>query len=409
MKIKESKSLKVEKSNGLSVNKLGTRLYDFLTFKHFGRSVNKKAAIEDLFATIESLNKDKRRAEMVLSEMADGIITVDNTGIITLCNHAAGIFFNVKASAITGRKIETVDLHPEVARMALDCVSGKHVLKSEIRLPGISERAIGIRATPFSEMDRNGPSAVLLFHDLTDIRRHERNQKEFVSNVSHELRTPITAVRVSAEALLSGAKNDENLVDRFLNNILSESDRLSSLINDLMEIARRDSGIIRTEESELEIAGIIERACLTLKPQADQKKLNIETSVQDNLIGYGDEIQLTQVMRNLIDNAVKYTPEGGHIYVDAGQRDNDLVISVQDTGIGIPHGEIGRIFERFYRVDKARSRQLGGTGLGLAIVKDIVEAHGGKIEVEAQLGKGSRFTVILPLKSENSESVTGNL
>jgi len=353
------------------------------------------STIDDPDVTVRTLQQDKRRAEMVLSEMADGIVVVDADGCIALLNRAAEDFFGVMASRVVGMKIENADLHPELARMAFNCVSENKILASEIRLPGLTQRVLEIRAAPFSEVE-HGASALLLIHDLTEVRRHEKNQKEFVSNVSHELRTPITAVRVTAEALLSGAKNDAELVDRFLNNILSESDRLSALIDDLMEIAKRDSGIIRTEKSDVKLAGIIDRACLTIKPQAQQKGVTVTVSVPEGLVGYGDGAQLVQLVQNLIDNAVKYTPEGGSIEVTAAPSGESVSISVRDTGIGIPHGEIDRIFERFYRVDKARSRRLGGTGLGLAIVKDIVDAHSGTIAVDTQLGKGSRFIVTLP-------------
>lgn len=352
-------------------------------------------AIEALDGSVKSLRSEKRRAEMVLSEIADGIVAVDADGRVTLFNRAAEAMLGGSSSEILGAKVESSDVHPEIARMAADCIAGKAVLSSEIRLPGLPERVLGIRGAPFAESGR-GESALLLLHDLSEIRRHEKMQKEFVSNVSHELRTPITAVRATAEALLAGAKNDDELVDRFLNTILSESDRLSALIDDLMEIAKRESGITRTEMAEIRIADAVQRAFVPIRPAAEQNEVEVGFDVPGDLVARADEIQLVQLVRNLIDNAVKYTPPGGRVDV-VGERDEGGVrIVVRDTGIGIPHGEVERIFERFYRVDKARSRRLGGTGLGLAIVKDIVEAHGGSISVETELGMGSTFTVTLP-------------
>ncbi|MGB9619077.1 MAG: sensor histidine kinase, partial [Armatimonadota bacterium] len=238
--------------------------------------------------------------------------------------------------------------------------------------------------------------AIIILHDLTEVRHHEKVQKEFVSNVGHELRTPLTAVRTTAEALLSGAKHDEAVLDRFLNTIISEIDRLSTLIDNLTEIVRVSSGIAPTEKSECSISEIVCQALEAVRPQAEKKNIEITVEVPQNLTGYCDGMQMVHVVRNLADNAVKYTPEGGSVRLWAGKEDSSIVIRVSDTGIGIPHGEIPRIFERFYRVDKARSRRLGGTGLGLSIVKEIVDAHGGEVLVESSLGSGSTFTVKLP-------------
>lgn len=356
-------------------------------------------AIGELDSSTRSLRSEKRRAELVLSEIADGIIAVDGAGTITLFNRAAESLLGSRASDVLGRKVESTDLHPEVARMAADCVSEKQVLTTEIRLPGLPERVIGMRAAPFPEPGV-GETALLLLHDLSEIRRHEKMQREFVSNVSHELRTPITGVRTTAEALLAGAKNDEALVDRFLNTILGESDRLSMLIDDLMDIAKREAGITRTNKTEVNVREAMERAFVTVRPLAEQHGVEVVLSAPEDFRAYVDEIQLVQLVRNLVDNAVKYTPEGGRVNVVVARVDGGVLLTVEDTGIGIPHGEVDRIFDRFYRVDKARSRRLGGTGLGLAIVKDIVEAHGGKISVETELGKGSEFKVLLPTGTE---------
>lgn len=355
-----------------------------------------QSAIDGLEHSIASLRQEKRRAETVLSNIADGIIAVDRECAVTLFNRAAELVFGRKASDVVGRTLEDADLHPEITRMAAECLSGGGKLVSEIRLPGPSERAVAIRAMPFEGVD--GECAMVILRDVSEVRRHEKSQREFVSNVSHELKTPITSVRVTAEALLNGAKNDEQLVGRFLNNIVAESDRLSALIEDLLDIARRDSGIARVQESDANVAAMLDRAAAPVRPQAEVNGVEIIIEAPDGLLFRCDELQIEQMVRNLVDNAVKYTPPGGRVNVRAFSGDGGLVISVADTGIGIPQGEVHRIFDRFYRVDKARSRRLGGTGLGLSIVKDIVESHAGEIAVESQLGKGSIFTVTLPAK-----------
>jgi two-component system phosphate regulon sensor histidine kinase PhoR len=351
-------------------------------------------AFDELVRSLRALRQEKRRAEMVLANMADGIIAVDRDFRVTLFNEAAVTLLNLPATIATGCRLADLDVHPELLRVAHDCVSGGLDVSSEIRLPGWPQRVLGVHATPFKQ--EGSDAAMVILHDLSEVRRHEQHQKEFVSNVSHELKTPITAVRTTAEALLAGAKNDDAVVDRFLNNIISESDRLSVLIEDLMEIARMDSGIATTERSDVDLAYVVSRALDAVRPQADSKGVTITVRVEEGLTGYCDELQSIQMIRNLVDNAVKYTPEGGRVEIDARSAGLGVEIVVADSGIGIPHGEVDRIFERFYRVDKARSRRLGGTGLGLAIVKEIVKAHGGEIKVDTQLGRGSTFTVALP-------------
>lgn len=339
--------------------------------------------------------RSKQRAELALAEIADGIICVDADSCIGLFNRAAESMLGANAENLLGKTVESTDLHAELKRLVAECLESRQAAVSEILLAGLPERIIGVRASPFPETDQD-PGVLLLLHDLSEIRRHERLQKEFISNISHELRTPITAVRVTAETLLAGAKNDEEVVDRFLNTILAESDRLAALITDLMEIGRRESGVSKIEPSEVDVALAIEQACVTILPLAELNNVEVNFDLPNDLIGFVDETQFLQLVRNLVDNAVKYTHPGGRVDVSAAGRAGEIIITVTDTGIGIPKGEVDRIFDRFYRVDKARSRRIGGTGLGLTIVKDIVEAHEGKISVETRLGKGSTFRVTLP-------------
>lgn len=354
-------------------------------------------SVRELVESIRDLRQNRRRAELVLANMADGIVAVDTDRRVTLLNRAASLIFHDAPAGVVGGRLEDVDLHPEVTRLVDECIASRRDALSEIKLPGWPQRVISIRATPFCSGGGLADSAVVILRDLTEARRHEQNQREFVSNVSHELRTPITAVRTTAEALLAGAKNDESVVDRFLNNILSESDRLSALIEDLMEIARMDAGIAMEEMADVDVAHLVNRALDAVRPQAATKNISIEVRVEDGLTVRCNELQAVQVIRNLADNAVKYSPdEGGEVVISGRRVETGVAITVQDSGMGIPHGEIDRIFERFYRVDKARSRRLGGTGLGLAIVKEIVNAHGGTITVDTQLGKGSTFCVTLP-------------
>ncbi|MEN6521702.1 MAG: ATP-binding protein [Armatimonadota bacterium] len=229
-----------------------------------------------------------------------------------------------------------------------------------------------------------------------DTRSREEAQKEFLDNIGHEMRTPLTAIRLTAEVLLSGAKDDPELLAMFLRNLVKESERLSLLIEDLLEIANGVSRSRKLRMTSIDINSLVSRVTNlnTSKAVDDQVTLIIKTP--GNIVVNADEQQVEQVLDNLLRNAIKYTQAGGMVTINAKEDSNSVSLIVSDTGIGIPENEVPKIFERFYRVNKAHSRKLGGTGLGLSIVKDIVEAHNGTITVETELGKGSTFTVSFP-------------
>ncbi|HEX9155989.1 MAG TPA: ATP-binding protein, partial [Nitrospira sp.] len=232
-------------------------------------------------------------------------------------------------------------------------------------------------------------------------------RKDFVANVSHELRTPLTSIKGYVEALLDGGKDDPDTSVRFLDIILKQSDRLNLILEDLLQLSKIESGQVQFKREPLHIGTVVERTIAMIKPLADKKQHQLIAQISSDLpLVTGDQERLVQVLANLVDNAIKYTPEGGQITVAAhripvaksgtGAQQDGIELSVADTGIGIPEQDRPRVFERFYRVDKARSRELGGTGLGLAIVKHIVEGHGGQVWVERNLPTGSRFVVRLP-------------
>jgi len=345
---------------------------------------------------LTEMAEDKDKMETILTTMADGIIVTDEVGRVRLFNKASEGIFGREAQETLGRPIADLDLHPELAKMVHETLSTRRLVRREIRLPGPTEVQLSVYSSPVKDVSSGVKGAVVVLHDLTGIRRHERAQKEFVGNVSHELRTPITAVLVTAEALLSGAKENPKLLDRFLATLVHESERLSQLIDDLLEVAERDSGRREVRRSDVLLREVADRVFALCRAKAQRNHMGMTLDVPEDLVVYADEQQVEQVLANLVDNAVKYTLEGGTVTLHAEENGSSVSFSVSDTGIGIPQGEVSRIFERFYRVDKARSRQLGGTGLGLSIVKDIVDAHGGTIGVETQLDEGSTFTVTLP-------------
>lgn len=358
------------------------------------RSFN--AMAEHLRETIAELAEQRDKMGTILVTMADGIIVTDEAGKIVLFNNASERIFGRKAEEAFSCTPEELQIHPQLSQMMHETLSTGRLLRKEVMLPGTPEKCLNAYSTPVKDDQAQIRGAVLVLQDLSEMRQQEQLQKEFVANVSHELRTPITAVRVTAEALLAGAKDDPKLLDRFLSTLVKESERLSLLIDDLLEIATREAGRIHAHKNQVSVKEVVDRILIVCGPEAARNDIEVIVDVPEDTTAYADERQLEQVIGNLVDNAIKYTPEGGSVHISGSEDEASTIVAVSDTGIGIPKGDVTRIFERFYRVDKARSRQLGGTGLGLAIVKDIVEGHRGNIAVQSQLGKGSTFTIVLP-------------
>jgi two-component system phosphate regulon sensor histidine kinase PhoR len=315
--------------------------------------------------------------------------------------------FDVTRTEARGRPCSDVFRHPQLDTLVSTILTKRMNEEDEILLHP-SGRCLHIEASVTECERENEACAVLVFHDITELRRLEHIRKDFVANVSHELRTPLTSIKGYIEALLDGAKDDPETSTKFLDIILKQSDRLNLILEDLLQLSRIESGQILFKREPLPIQRVIERTLAMIKPLADKKGHKLVSLVKDNLPAVlGDEDRLMQVLSNLLDNAVKYTPEKGTITVAARPVSDDaerpamataVELCVSDTGLGIPDQDRPRIFERFYRVDKARSRELGGTGLGLAIVKHIVEGLGGRVWVEANAPTGSRFVVRLPVQ-----------
>lgn len=237
---------------------------------------------------------------------------------------------------------------------------------------------------------------LLVFNDITELKKLEQIRKDFVANVSHELKTPITSIKGFSETLLDGAMEDKETLEEFLRIILKESHRLQTLIQDLLDLSKLEQHHFALNKEEFNLMEILNKATKMLEGRAEAKNIKLLFPQANEIVQIeGDRSRLTQVFLNLITNAVIYTPNDGEITVYAVEKKKKIEIRIQDTGIGIEQEEIPRIFERFYRVDKARSRNSGGTGLGLAIVKHLVELHRGTIQVESEMGEGTTFTVIL--------------
>ncbi len=338
---------------------------------------------------------DGIRADAVINNLVDGVIAVDSSRTIALVNPSAEIIMERGAASVRGRKIEEAELHPEIVRVVLECVETGAPTETEVKLGGWPHRFISVTTRPVFDQSGDLSFAMVNLHDITRVRQYENAQREFVGNVSHELKTPLTAVRATAEVLLSGAKNDEVLSERFLNTIISESDRLATLVDELLELARLDAGMALSNQKVAGVLDIANRAAKAVSQIVTDRGISLKIHIDPNLSTFCDDVQMVLALRNLIENSVKYSNDGGKVDVRAEVDGDMLLIRVLDAGIGIAKKDLDQIFERFYRVDKSRGR-VTGTGLGLSIVKSIVEAHGGSVLVESNLGHGSTFTIALP-------------
>ena len=362
---------------------------------------------DQLRTKIDELSEDRSQLLAMLTSMVEGVMVLDRRGRVLQINPALERMFDVTRMEARGHPCSDVFRHPQLDTLVSAVLTKRTNQEDEILLHP-SGRRLHIEASVTESYGENDACAILVFHDMTELRRLEMVRKDFVANVSHELRTPLTSIKGYIEALLDGAKDDPKTSTQFLNIILKQSDRLNLILEDLLQLSKIESGQVQFKREPLHIQGVIERTLAVIKPLADKKRHRLVSFVENNLPSVlGDEDRLIQILSNLLDNAVKYTPENGTITVAAHPVSDDaeqpaivtaVELSVTDTGMGIPEMERPRVFERFYRVDKARSRELGGTGLGLAIVKHIVEGLGGRVWAEANAPTGSRFVVRLPVQ-----------
>ncbi|HLF18805.1 MAG TPA: ATP-binding protein [Candidatus Omnitrophota bacterium] len=345
---------------------------------------------------IDEVTRSKSRLEAVLLSMFEGMMVVNEEGRILLMNQRLRDFLRVTQEPL-GRKpleiirnIEIQDLTDKV----LSLEKGVESKELVVHLP--EERTLQIHATPVIR-DGKTEGAVLVFHDITELRRLEKVRQDFVANVSHELRTPLTSIKGYAETLLEGAIDDKANARDFLEIIYTDAGRLSNLVNDLLDLSRIESGKAEFDIKPVALDPIVERVITALSNQAKTKAIEIRKDLPKQLPKVlMDDTAIAQVLLNLVDNAIKYNKISGSVLISAKDEGHSVKVFVQDTGIGIPQEDLPRIFERFYRVDKARSRELGGTGLGLSIVKHIVSAHQGDVFVESTPGRGSTLSFTLP-------------
>jgi two-component system, OmpR family, phosphate regulon sensor histidine kinase PhoR len=360
-----------------------------------GRTLNLMA--ERLSEKIQDLEGERAKVAAILDSMVEGVIAIDRRGRILLMNHAARWIFDLDRSPVEGRPLLEVVRHKEI----LDLVAGGKSLdegarRREIELGPPVDRILDAHASSIA-LAPSGQGILLVLHDVTELRRLERVRTEFVANVSHELRTPLTSIRGYLETLLDGALEEPANARRFLEIAHTHAERLSRLVDDLLQLSDIETGKLVLRPSPLRLHEVAADVVAFFETQAARKSLSLSNNTPLDLWVQADRDRLTQILVNLVDNAVKYTPEQGQITLDAkGGAKGFVHVWVADTGIGIPSTDLPRITERFYRVDRARSRELGGTGLGLAIVKHLVQAHGGELWLESELGRGTTVNFSLP-------------
>src|SRR5213594_1219313 len=360
-----------------------------------GRSLNVLAA--RLREKIEDLEQERAKVTAILDGMVEGVIAVDGHETILVMNERARAMFGVGQGRGEGKPflevIRNADLH-EIFRAGR---SAGDVARRELRLSAPVERMLRVTAVPL-RLGAEPPGLVMVVDDVTELRRLEQVRTEFVANVSHELRTPLTAIQGYLETLLAGALEEPEHARRFLEIVFRHTERLGRLLNDLTDLSNIELGRVSLKLAPTRVDEVVDAVLAIMSPKAASGRVTLQSRLSSDLPSVlADRDRLVQIVINLVDNAVKYTSEGGRVTVQAQKpADGQIEVDVIDTGIGIPPADLPRITERFYRVDKARSRELGGTGLGLAIVKHLVFAHGGQLWIESEPGRGTTVRVTLP-------------
>jgi two-component system, OmpR family, phosphate regulon sensor histidine kinase PhoR len=385
-----------------------------------GRAMNETAL--RLAQTIRSLTEEHGRTAAILESMAEGVAVVGSDERVVYSNAA---FAQILGSGTTaagtnvagsngvpggdgipgrsvgqGRRLVELVRQTELLGVVKQALTSEERVESEVTVGTVRVRTFAVTAAPVRASEEGGTAigAVLVLHDISELRRLERVRQDFVANVSHEFKTPLTAIRGFAETLLGGALDDVDHRVRFVEIIQDHAERLTRLTDDLLKLSTIEAGKMELELLSVSPPELLKMCADTASFAAKKKQQTIKIECARDLPAVrGDSGRLRDVLQNLLDNAVQYTPSGGHIVASAARDGDEIVFTVADNGIGIPQAEQERIFERFYRVDEGRSREVGGTGLGLSIARHIAEAHGGRVWVESAIGQGSRFHFSVPI------------
>ena len=357
-------------------------------------SLNQTAARLD--RTIRTLTEERNLSSAILGSMVEGVAVVSSSERLVFANQGFVSILGLDEPPQSGRALVEIVRQTELLTAVRQVLKGDPRVESEIVTGTLRQHYFAVTVASVRATEDAG--AVIVLHDITDLRKLERVRRDFVANVSHELRTPLTAIQGFSETLLAGAIDDPQNRVRFLEIILDHSRRLARLTEDLLMLSKMDADRLELEVHRLSVSQFVESCLETAQRPAAEKNLHISVDLVPSLPDIAaDRRRLAEVLQNLLDNAIQYTPAGGRITISASSDDGEVEFTVADTGIGIPHADQPRIFERFYRVDAARSREVGGTGLGLSIAKHLVEVHGRRIWVESTVGQGSQFHFTVPV------------
>lgn len=345
---------------------------------------------------IAALTADKQTRDLILNNMRDGVLLTDTSMEVILANPAAAKIFRLSEDEIVKRQLVHAIPSQELDELIKQVIA--EGVEAEAEIETFIPRERHVRAVALPVGDDNGLAGVLtVIHDVTAKQQVEAVRRDFVANVSHELKTPVSGVSLLAESILTGLENDPEEARAFAHKLQRETKRLAQLVRDLLDLSQLEAERMRPVSMQISLSEVVKEVVGDLAETAAAGGISLRTELQTNLAKTaGSDSQLGLMVRNLVDNAINYTPTGGDILITTGETDGFITLTVKDTGIGIPQSDRERVFERFYRVDKNRSRETGGTGLGLSIVKHVIDNHNGQLRLESTVGLGSKFTVLLP-------------
>lgn len=344
--------------------------------------------------------------EATMSGMREGLLVVDQEMRVVASNVAARRLFNASPDRLESQRLTQLTRNPDIYSAFLDGLKGQERSGVKIETFGSGRRVFDLRVVPLKGDGTEPEGAIGVFFDVTQLERLERVRQEFLSNVSHELRTPLTAILTFVETLETDSADEEDR-NRFLSIIRKNASRMQNLIDDILELSAIEAGTVNVQAKEIDLASLVDDVLMSLEGSASTRGVDLANELEVGTMVLADPVRMEQMLTNLIENAIKFNREGGRVTVRYEENPNRSRILIEDTGEGIPAQHLERLFERFYRIDRARSRDMGGTGLGLAIVKHLARAHGGEVAVESKLGEGSVFAIELPKPQQESNLFGG--
>jgi two-component system phosphate regulon sensor histidine kinase PhoR len=353
--------------------------------------------VEELQTQIRLANEEKSKLMTAFTSMTEGVLILNAEDKIEFVNQALSNMLAEQYGDINGKTLMEAFLNADLQKSFLKFKETHATIFEEVTLGNFDPVILSVSISSVHNYP-DEEKVMVVFHDVTRLKKLEKIRVDFVANVTHEIRTPLTAIIGYLETINAGAINNTDDAKKFIDISLKQARRLNRLVEDLLVISKVELGELDFRFEEISLRNALEGVIPLVESKARLKKITIHNNLQENGAPiWADRDRFTQILVNILDNAVKFTPEDGSIFIDAGQKDNYAVLTITDTGIGIPKEEVQRLGERFYRVDRSRSRDLGGTGLGLSIVKHLMIAHGGKMEIESQLGRGTKVSLFFPV------------